>query len=80
MLSQTASSLFFSRRDYYKKRLGQVGLATRYLCPEMNASLRHYCKFQSLFLCFIFDIILCFGGISLMGTLCDAYYEKDESH
>ena len=29
---------------------------------------------------FIFDIILCvFGGISLMRTLCDAYYEEDES-
>ena len=24
--------------------------------------------------------LLCFGGISLMRTLCDAYYEEDESH
>ena len=27
-----------------------------------------------IFIYFIFDIILCFGGISLMRTLCDAYY------
>ena len=33
-----------------------------------------------IFIYFIFYIILCFGGISLMRTLCDAYYEEDESH
>ena len=33
-----------------------------------------------IFIYFIFDIILCFGGISLRRTLYDAYYEEDESH
>ena len=35
---------------------------------------------QDIFIYFIFDTIVCFGGISLIRTLCDAYYEKDESN
>ena len=33
-----------------------------------------------IFIDFIFDIMLCFGGISLMRTFCDACYEEHESH
>ena len=33
-----------------------------------------------IFILFIFDIILCFGGISLIKALWDAYHEEDESH
>ena len=37
--------------------------------------------FLDIFIYFIFDNnVVCFGGISLMRTLCDAYYEEDESH
>ena len=39
-----------------------------------------YWTFRHFRILHIFDIILCFGGILLVRTLCDAYYEEDESH
>ena len=57
-----------------------------HICPEMNTSIiseyfMSYWAFRHFhILYFIFDIILCFGGISLMRTLSDAYYEEGESH
>ena len=34
-----------------------------------------------IFIYVIFDNnFVCFGGIPLMRTLCDAYYEEDESY
>ena len=39
-----------------------------------------YWAFRHFHILHILYNVVCFGGISLMRTLCDAYYEEDESH
>ena len=51
-----------------------------HLCPEMNASIVSEYFIRHFHILHISYNFVCFGGISLMRTLCDAYYEEDESH
>ena len=56
-----------------------------HLCSEMNASIVSeyfisYFAFRRFHILHVGCNCVCFGGISLMRTLCDAYYEEDESH
>ena len=51
----------------------------------MNASIvseyfMSYWAFKHFCILHILYNFVCFGGISLMRTLCDAYYEEDDSH
>ena len=48
--------------------------------PRIFQSTPCWLSILDTFIYFIFGVIICFGGISLIGTLCDAFYKRDEHY
>ena len=78
VLAMWNSPPFHCRVAEWRSTSGFILSCKAHLCPEMNASIiSEDFMFHRLHIWYNF---VCFGGISLMRTLCDACYEEDESH